>query len=205
MPLVLRLAVVAMLIASLPAQTALPAGKAKVPDEKELRIYMPYSDNKDHMVIGREIRGYHMRYDLAQQSGIFMVLLPVGYESLARTPVYFAIDTLSLDGGSLENLYNNDLQGIVKGEPGTRIVRRDLGSDLSQAGTCLGAELRYPEERRAFPWERFFICKSRSKRYAIMMSLGARTEKDLTKHYRAFVTWADAPQVVSDQRVVTRP
>ena len=166
---------------------------------------MPYSANKDHMVIGTEIHGYRMRYDLAQQNGIFMVLLPDGYESMAKTPVYFAIDTLSLDGGSLENLYTHDLQGILKGEPATRIMQRDLGSELSRAGTCLGAELMYPEDRRAFPWELVYICKSRSKRYAIMLSLGARAERELRKHYPEFVKWADAPQVVTDQRIAIWP
>ena len=205
MPSFLKPVLVAVLVVSLSALAVLTAGEVKAPQSEELRIYMPYSANKDHMVIGTEIHGYNMRYDLARQNGIFMVLLPNGYESMAKTPVYFAIDTLSLDGGSLENLYAHDLQGIVKGEPDTRILRRNLGSELSRAGTCFGAELMYREDRRAFPWERFFICKSRSKRYAIMLSLGARTERELRKHYPAFVKWADAPQVVTDHRIAIWP
>ncbi len=172
---------------------------------EELKIYMPYSANKDHMVVGREIPGYQMRYDLAQKSGIFMVLLPEGYNSLRATPAYFSIDTLSLDGGSLKNLYEHDLQGIQKNEPGVKISRRALGSELTRAGTCLGAELAYPEDKREFPWERFFICKSRSKKYAILMSMGARTEQDLSEHYREFISWADAPQIVTDHKVVMIP
>jgi hypothetical protein len=173
--------------------------------DQELKIYMPYSSQNDHMVVGREIPGYQMRYDLAQESGIFMVLLPEGYTSLRKTPIYFAIDTLSLDGGSLKNLYEHDLQGIQKNEPGVKVLKRDLGTELTRAGTCLGAELRYPEDKREFSWERFFICKSRSKNYAIMMSLGARTGRDLEKHYRNFIEWADAPQIVTDHKVVKKP
>ncbi len=189
------------------AMTVLPvAAEEKTSGrDQELKVYMPYSTKNDHMVVGREIHGYRMRYDLAQESGIFMVLLPEGYTELSRTPVYFAIDTLSLDDGSLENLYKHDLQGVKKNEPGVKILRKDLGSELTRAGTCLGAELRYPEEKRAFPRERFFICKSRSRNYAIMMSLGARTGRDLEKHYRNFIEWADAPQIVTDHKIVKRP
>ncbi len=184
---------------------ALPArGPEQVPGEP--RVYMPCSASDDHMVIGAEISGYHMRYDLAKDHGLFMILLPDGYDSLARAPVYFAIDTLSFEGGTLDNLYEEDILAILEDEPGTRALRQDLGPELTRAGRCLGAELAYPEDRRAFPRERFFICKSpASQKYAILLSLGARDQQEMELHYPSFLSWADIPQMVHDSKVVLQP
>ncbi len=196
------LAPVAILLLSLLAPPPVSlAGQDGRGEGDKPRVYMPYAASRDHMVVGIEIPGYHMRYDLAQGNGMFMILLPDGYDSLKGTPAYFAIDTLSLDGGSLQDLFENDLEGILRGEPGTKIVRRELGAKLTRAGTCLGAELAYPPDRRAFPRERFFICRSRSKRYAILLSVGARTRKDLEEHYPRFLEWAEAPQMVTDHTI----
>ncbi len=168
----------------------------------ELNCYMPYSVKRDHMVVGCEIPGYHMRYDLAKQSNIFMVLLPNGFDSLESSPVYFSIDTLSLDGGSLKELFDHDIEGIVADKPGTKIVKNlQHKLNIKTEGDCLGAQLAYPKELAAFPFETFFVCNTGSKKYAIMVSMGARTEKDLMSHQAAFMKWVDIPQMVKDAKI----
>ncbi len=184
----------------------LTAGAAfGTPDKKPEagpNVYMPYARSMDHMVIGVEIAGYHMRYDIAQEYDFFMVLLPNRYDDLDDAPVYFAINTFPFDGYTVKQTLENDLKALKKTSRNLKITRRMDGSLIPKAGKCYGAELAYPENERQFPYEAFYFCKSRSKRYAIMMSLGAKTKNDLKKHMGNFLVWANAPQIVKDAKIV---
>jgi hypothetical protein len=163
------------------------------------RVYMPYSKAKDHMVVGVELPGYHMRYDIAQSSNIFMVLLPDGFDDVRKTTVYFAIDTLPLYELSVKELFEKDIEALTGNIGDLRVLRKFDGTDLSKAGECHGAELAYPEKDRPFP------SKNKSDEYAIVLSIGARDEKNLKKHRANFIRWANAPQVVTDYKVVEIP
>jgi hypothetical protein len=169
------------------------------------RVYMPYSKAKDHMVVGVELPGYHMRYDIAQSSNIFMVLLPDGFDDMRKTPVYFAIDTLPLYELSVRELFESEIEALTGNISGLRVVKTFDGKDLSKAGQCHGAELAYPEKDRPFPSEIFYICQNKSNKYAIVLSLGAKDKKSLKKHRADFIRWANAPQVVTDYKVVEFP
>lgn len=167
-------------------------------------IYMPYARSRDHMVVGVEIAGYHMRYDIAQKYDFFMALLPDKYNTLDDAPAYFAINTFSFAGYTVKQTLENDLKGIKEISKKLKVVKRMDGSLIPKAGECYGAELAYPEDERQFPYEVFYFCKSQSKHYAIMMTLGAKTKKDLKEHMPNFLVWANAPQIVKDAKIVIK-
>jgi hypothetical protein len=169
------------------------------------RIYMPYSKARDHMVVGVELPGYHMRYDIAQSSNIFMVLLPNGFDDMRKTPIYFAIDTLALYEFSVKETFENDIETLTKKINGLRVVKKFDGKTLSKAGECYGAELAYSKKDRLFPKEIFYICQNKSNKYAIVLSIGAKDRKSLENHLADFIKWANAPQVVTDYKVVEFP
>lgn len=169
------------------------------------KVYMPYAKSKDHMVVGVEFPGYHMRYDLAQAANIFMVLLPDGFDDMQKTPVYFCIDTLSLSGYTAEETFEHDLKSLDEDNKGLKIVKRSDGQKLSKVGNCYGAEVVYPGKDRPFPFEVFYICKSRSDKYAILLSLGARDKNSLKEHLPNFLKWANAPQIVTDHKIIEFP
>lgn len=179
------------------------SGQEKKKPDAGPNIYMPYARSKDHMVVGIEISGYHMRYDIAQEYDFFMALLPDKYKSLDDTPVYFAINTFPFDGYTVKQTLENDLKALKKTSKNLKIKRMD-GSLIPKAGECYGAELAYPENERQFPYETFYFCKSQSKHYAIMMTLGAKTKNDLKKHMGNFLVWANAPQIVKDAKIVEK-
>ena len=178
--------------------------QAKDDDKDGPRIYMPYAKAKDHMVVGVELPGYHMRYDIAQSANIFMVLLPDGFDDMAATPVYFSIDTFSLGKSTVKETFENDIKTLTKEEPGLKVVNRYDGSKLSKAGECYGAEFAHPKESK-FPYEVFYFCKNKSEKYAIMLSVGAKDKKSLSAHLPSFIKWANAPQIVTDYKVVEFP
>ena len=165
-------------------------------------IYMPYARSRDHLVVGVEISGYHMRYDIAQEYDFFMALLPDKYNSLDDAPVYFAINTFPFDGYTVKQTLENDLKALKKSSKRLKITKRMDAEQIPKAGECYGAEVAYPEAERQFPYESFYFCKSRSKKYAIMMTLGAKTKKDLEKHMPSFLVWANAPQIVKDAKII---
>ncbi len=169
------------------------------------RIYMPYSKAKDHMVVGVELPGYHMRYDIAQSSNIFMVLLPDGFDDMKKTPVYFSIDTLALYEFSVKETFENDIETLTKNINGLKVINKFDGKNISNAGECYGAELAYPEKKSLFPNEIFYICKNKSNQYAILLSIGAKDKKSLKNHLPNFIKWANAPQVVTDYKVIEFP
>jgi len=166
---------------------------------------MPYSKAKDHMVVGIELPGYHMRYDIAQSSNIFMVLLPDGFDDMRKTPVYFSIDTLALYEFSVKETFDNDIEALTADINGLRVVHEFDGKTLHNAGECYGAELAYPRKGRPFPNEIFYICKNKSNMYAILLSIGARDRNSMEKHLPDFIKWANAPQVVTDYKVIEFP
>jgi hypothetical protein len=168
------------------------------------RIYMPYSKSKDHMVVGVEIPGYHMRYDIAQSFNIFMVLLPDGFDDMEKTPVYFSIDTFALDTFTVKETFENDIKTLSKDIKGLKVVEKFDGKKLSKAGECYGAEVEYPKDSK-FPYEVFYFCKNNSNKYAILLSIGAKDKKSLNKHLPNFIKWANAPQIVTDYKIVEFP
>ncbi len=187
----------------LPAEVTYFEQLKKQMSKEQLKIYLPLAASNDHMVVGMEIPGYHMRYDLAQPRGIFMILLPNGFE-WQDTPVYFAINTFAFDGWTVKSTLHNDIKGIKEADPNLKIVRDDLGKELKSAGECYGAEVEYAkEEGRPFPYERFYFCNSRSKKYALFLSVSARSKKELDKRLNDFIFWADLPQIVVDEKIVT--
>lgn len=172
----------------------------------DLTCYMPYSVRHDHMVMGCEIQGYHMRYDLAQQWHIFMVLLPNGVNSIEKAGTYFSIDTFDLNGGSMKQLFEADIKGIQAKRPGTKLVKQLAHKlPLGERGECVGAEIEYSKKLTAFPNEIYFMCDGGSGKYAIMLSLGARTQKQLVEAEPLFLKWMDVPQVIRDMKITTVP
>jgi len=167
-------------------------------------IYMPYAKSRDHFVVGVEIEGYHMRYDLAKKSNIFMVLLPDGFSSLEDTPIYFAINTFRFKGQTVNDAFKEDLASLKESAKNLHVVKEMAGDLIPKAGECHGAELAYPEDERQFPYEIYYVCKSRSKEYVIALSMGAKKQKDLNQHLSNFLFWANAPQIVKDGKVVAK-
>lgn len=168
------------------------------------RIYMPYAKSKDHMVVGVELPGYHMRYDIAQAANIFMVLLPDGFDDMDTTPVYFSIDTFALGNFTVKETFENDIKTLTKEDPGLKVVKKLDGKNLSKAGECYGAEFAHPEEN-TFPYEVFYFCKNKSEKYVILLSIGAKDKKSLSAHLPNFIKWANAPQIVTDYKVDEYP
>ncbi len=168
----------------------------------EPQCYLPYAASRDHMVTGCEVPGYHMRYDLAKVSGAFMILLPDGANSINNTPNYFSIQTLSLDGGTLQDLFNADVKNTLEDKPGTKVVKR-LTYQLpgSSGGSCFGAVMEYHSKLAEFTNETFYICDTGSKKYAILLALGARTKKAMEAANPAFIKWMNVPQIVRDMKI----
>lgn len=183
---------------------AVSSAAAKDAGNEGPRVYMPYARSRDHMVVGVEIPGYHMRYDIAQKANIFMILLPDGFDDMERTPVYFSIDTFALGNHTVKETFANDLAALAKENPGLKILGTFDGSKLPKAGECYGAEFRY-RDSRPFPCEVFYFCRNSSRKYAIMLSIGARDKKSLQRHLPDFITWANGPQIVTDQKIVEFP
>lgn len=170
--------------------------------KKENKCYMPYSANKDHIVTGCDIDGFHMRYDIAKQAGIFMVILPDGYDQLPDSPVFFTADTLSLENKTLKNLFDADLKNILEKKSNIQLITKKLKPKPKKMGNCLGGELILTGS--PFPYERYFICKNDSKKYAIQIQIQAKTKDDLLKYFPFFLKWADVPQFVKDFTVVEK-
>lgn len=184
--------------------SAINVAQAKDADKEGPRVYMPYAKSKDHMVVGVELPGYHMRYDIAQSSNIFMVLLPDGFDDMDATPVYFSIDTFALGNFTVKETFENDIKTLTKENTGLKIINKFDGKKLSKAGECYGAEFAYPKERK-FPHEVFYFCKNKSNKYAILLSIGAKDKKSLSNHLPNFIKWANAPQIVTDYKVIEIP
>lgn len=193
---------------SVPEQAGLP--KQEPAAESGLTCYMPFAASRDHYVTGCEVPGYRMQFDLAKSWGMFMVLLPDG-ASIENARVYFALDTPDMRGQPVARLLENDLKGVQAGRPGTRVLKRlshvlplkaagksrdpDMSRDL---GTCVGVSLAYPAAHSHFPYETYFICDAGSKRYALMLSLSALSEREMDAAMPAFLKWMDVPQTVRD-------
>lgn len=177
---------------------------AKDAEKKGPLVYMPYAKSKDHMVVGIELPGYHMRYDIAQSANVFMTLLPDGFDDMNTTPVYFSIDTFALGNFTVKETFENDIKTLTKENPGLKVINKFDGKKLPKAGECYGAEFAYPKERK-FPFEVFYFCKNKSTKYAIMLSIGAKDRKSLNNHLPSFIKWANAPQIVTDYKVVELP
>jgi hypothetical protein len=170
----------------------------------DLKCYLPYSVKKDHMVAGCEVSGYHIRYDLAQEAGAFMILLPNGARSLGEASTYFSIQTFPFDGRSLKQILEVDVKEILDNNPGTKIVKNLAHKQPSSTGggICVGTELAYPAQSAAFPSEAFYMCDTGSNTYAIMLSLGGRNRKAMLEAYPTFMKWVDVPQTVKDADIV---
>jgi hypothetical protein len=181
--------VIVLAVLSLLLTVGVTFGRQKKP-EAGPNIYMPYARSMDHLVVGVEIAGYHMRYDIAQEYDFFMALLPDHYDSLDDAPIYFAINTFPFDGFTVKQTFENDLKALRKTSRGLRITKRMDGSD-PKSGECYGAELAYPETEGSSRTRRFIFAKVRVH-YAIMMTID-QNEKDLKKQFFQFIVWANAP------------
>ncbi len=171
--------------------------------------YMPTSVRHDHMVMGCEIPGYHMRYDMAQAVHIFMVLLPDGKDDLEQVPAYFALDTLPHDEGMpLDQFFDADLKGVLSKRPALKVVKRlthTLHSGKNE-GACVGAILLYPKgegnllqgKRTKFPYEAYFFCEAGSSHYLLLAAMEAVSKKELDDAMPAFLKWLDVPQRIAD-------
>jgi len=174
-------------------------------EEKEpgLKCYLPYSVKKDHMVMGCEVSGYHMRYDLAQKIGVFMILLPDDANSIEEAVTYFSIQTFAFDGKSLKELLDADVKDILQRRPGTNVVKNLAHKiPLAAGGNCIGAELAFPKQSSAFPSESFYFCDAGSKNYAVMFSLGARSKEAMDGAYPSFMKWIDVPHRIKDATIL---
>ncbi len=167
--------------------------------------YMPYSARRDHLVMGCEVPGYRMHYDIAQAWKMFMILLPENVDALEQSPLYFGADTLDFHDLSLQGLFDADLSGLEKNRPGTRVVKK-LSHTLpvKDSGNCLGMSLEYPKDKARFPYETYFICEAGSKHYALMLSLSARSQKDMDAAMPAFLKWMDL-HTVNDFEIKEMP
>ena len=180
--------------------TAAASAENPKKDAPENECYMSYSNDKDHMVVGCEVDGYHKRYDLAQQGNVFMVMLPDGVKSIEKTPVLFMTTTYPLHGRSVRRLFEEDLEGVLKTHPGTQVVKKILKDTPAKMGECAGAEITVRDAH--FPHQTYFFCKNASSKYAIMVSVIAQTKQDLNMHYEGFLRWANVPQIVTDHKTM---
>lgn len=164
-----------------------------------MTCYMPYSASRDHVINGCEIAGYRMNEAAADAFGILMVLLPDGVKSVRDTPLYFGVDTLPLKGRSLGAVLNADLKRLRAQRPGTRILKR-LHHRLpgKGGGACLGVALTYHNHAAYLPYENYFVCRSRSKHYALVLVLGAQSLERMRAAMPDFLKWMDVPQAVRD-------
>lgn len=167
-----------------------------------MTCYMPYSASRDHVVTGCEIAGYRMNYDAAQAFGILMVLLPDGVKSTRHAPLYFGVDALPYKGRSFRAVFRADLKRLRAQRPGTRILKR-LHHRLpgKRGGACQGAALAYPYHAAYLRYETYFVCRSRSKRYALVLVMGAKSRARMKAAMPDFLKWMNVPQAVRDVKV----
>ncbi len=164
-----------------------------------MTCYMPYSVNRDHLVTGCEIPGYRMDYDVARAWGMFMVLLPDGVDTPEHAPVYFGADTLAYAGRTLQELVDADFKSLRSRRPGMRVLKKLRHIlPIEGGGSCLGLSVVYPRTAVYFPYETYFICDAGSRRYALMLSLSAASQKKMQAAMPAFLKWMDVPQAVRD-------
>jgi hypothetical protein len=164
--------------------------------------YMPYAASRDHLVLGCEIPGYRMRYDLAQQLDLFMVLLPDGADTFRQARFYFSEDTLPMDGHSPQAILEADFKNVLAKRPGTHLVKKLTHTlPIRDGGKCTGLSLAYPKKVASFPYETYFICDGGSRHYALLLSLSARSSKAMDAAMPDFIRWADVPQEVRDFRI----
>lgn len=189
------------------ALLAAPSAWAKGEKGKaDLNCYQSIANSEDHMVLGCEIPGYHMRYDLAKPRKIFMVLLPDGADGFEQAQAYFALDTFPLYGGSVQSLFEADWKGTAKKLPGSKVVKRlkHVLHFKGVDGPCFGQTVVYPKghgnlfqsKRANFRYETYYFCRTGSRDYALFASLEAVSQKALDKATPAFMKWLDQPQMV---------
>jgi hypothetical protein len=171
-----------------------------------MTCYMPYSASRDHVVTGCEIPGYRMNYAAAQAFGILMVLLPDGVASVRNTPLYFGVATLPFKGRSLNALLAADFRRLRARRPGTRILehlshRLPIRAAGKDSASCVGLALAYPRHVAYLPYETYFICRSASQRYALVLVLGAESRARMKAAMPDFLKWMDVPQAVRDVTV----
>jgi hypothetical protein len=177
----------------------LASAPLRAEEEPGQQSYMPISATGDHMLIGREIPGYKMRYDLAKQAGYSMVLLPQSSTSFETTAIYFAAATLPRKEGSLKDFVAVDMKAIMDYRIGTKVVRSAQRDLPHGAGACEGAQMAYPPETTAFAHELFFLCDAGSEKHALLLSLNAKTPDALSAAEPDFYRWMDVPQRVEDE------
>lgn len=164
--------------------------------------YMPYATSHDHLILGCEILGYRMRYDLAQRLGIFMVLLPDGANTFGQAQLYFSEDTLPLDGDSPQAILDADFKTVLAKRPGTRLVKKLTHTlPIKDGGKCTGLSVAYPKKVASFPYETYFICDGGSRHYALLLSLSAKSSEAMDAAMPDFLKWMDVPQEVRDFRI----
>ncbi len=171
-----------------------------------MTCYMPYSVNRDHLVTGCEIPGYRMDYDAAKAWGMFMVLLPDGVDAPEHAPHYFGADTLAFAGHSLQGLLDADFKSLQGKRPGTRAVKKLRHTlPVKGGGKCVGLSVIYPKKVAYFPYETYYLCEGGSKRYALMLSLSAISQRQMRAAMPAFLRWMDVPQTVRDADIPATP
>ncbi len=163
--------------------------------------YLRYPNSRDHVLVGCPIEGYFPDDDVAARADVLLAMLPSSWNKDRPPPAFFLAQTYSLDGGSLLRLFENDLDGVLQSQPGTKVIRRILDDTPSQMGECAGAELEVPATLTAFPHQLYFFCRKYSLDYALMVSLLALTKADLEQRRGDFLRWADVPQHVRDHEV----
>jgi hypothetical protein len=187
-----------------PAWAGEAAGREQAPSG--MTCYMPYSVNRDHLVTGCEIPGYRMDYDAARAWGMFMVLLPDGVDAPEHAPYYFGVDTLAFAGRSLQGLLDADFKSLQGKRPGTRAVKRLRHTlPIKGSGRCVGLSVVYPKKVAYFPYETYYLCEGGSKRYALMLTLSAASQRQMRAAMPAFLRWMDVPQTVRDAGMSETP
>lgn len=198
-----NLAFVMCCVALLAAPSAWAGGKK---GETGKECYFSIAASNDHIVSGCDISGYHLRYDLAKSMKVFMVVLPDRADGFEKADVYFVLDTFSLKGHSVEELFEHDWKGTAKKLPGIKVVKR-LTHTLNlngKKGECYGQTILYPNgysnfyqgKQKHFRYETYYFCWAGNKDYALFASLEAVSLKALEKATPAFLKWLDLPQMV---------
>ncbi|MEE8580912.1 MAG: hypothetical protein V3T33_04905 [Myxococcota bacterium] len=167
--------------------------------------YLRKSSPADHLLVGCPIEGYELDDRLAKEADVLLAMLPSPGPAEGLPPALFLANSYPLDGGSLIDLFESDLAGLLRGQPGAKVVRKILENTPSNMGECAGAELELRADRTPFPNQFYFFCRKHSRRYALMVSLLATSKATLLEHTPHFLRWSNVPQHIRDNRVEGAP